>query len=87
MIFTLTVTGFGMIGHLTIPFIILGDGTIGIIGIDHITTMGGIDPIVHGIIGIIIGITVLLIIKGIMLYGIQVEEAAVDLILTGIELI
>jgi len=45
-------TGFGMIGHSIIHFIILGDGIAGIIGIDHITTMDGIDPIIRGIIGI-----------------------------------
>jgi len=76
-----------MIGLLIIRLTTVLDGIVGITGDGIDLGMVGIDLIAHGIIGIIVGITVLLIIKGIMLYGIQVEEAAVGPILMDIELI
>jgi hypothetical protein len=44
--------GFGMIGRTITLFTILGGGITGIVGIDLIITMVGIDLIVHGTTGI-----------------------------------
>ena len=50
--YTFIAIGFGVTGLLTILFTIHGDGIIGIVGIDHIITMDGIDHIDLGIVGI-----------------------------------
>ena len=49
--YTFIAIGFGVTGLLTILFIIHGDGIIGIVGIDRIITMDGIDHTDLGIVG------------------------------------